>query len=49
MVNLRKGKELKGMWCTTKEFKNLIDALQTNDSDIVKDIIFEIYNRGDLK
>ncbi len=49
MTNLRKNKIVKPIWFRDEsEYKQLVNAIDTNDSDLVKDIIYEIYLRGDL-
>lgn len=49
MVNARKGKLLIPMWLSLKEYKDLIHALEVNDSEKVKDIMFEVYIRKDIE
>lgn len=50
-MNPHKNMQVKSVWFKTvpDEYKQLIDALDTNDKEKVLDIIFEIYLRGDLK
>lgn len=47
-MNLRKNKEVKDVWFKKKEYKELTDALDANETERVLDIIFAIYRRGDL-
>lgn len=49
MTNPLKNKLMKSIWFKDeKEYKSLVNAIETNESEIVKDIIYEIYLRGDL-
>ncbi len=49
MVNQRKNKIVKSVWFRDElEYKQLINSIETGDRDIVLDLIYEIYKRGDL-
>ena len=48
MVNPRKGKIMKNIWCLPKEYERLIDCLEGGFNDEVLNIIYDIYNRGDF-
>ena len=44
MNNNKKGRFYKGIWFKSEEqYKDLLDALNTNDKDMVLDIMFEIF------
>lgn len=49
MVNLRKEKIMKSVWFKKGEFERLIDAVDGGFNDQILDIIYDIYNRGDLE
>ncbi len=48
MENKKRGFESKIIRYAPKEYKELITALENNDSERVKDIVFKIFYRGDL-
>lgn len=48
-MNPRKNEIVRAIWFKSeKEYKELVNALDSYDNDKVLDIVFDIYKRGDL-
>ena len=46
--NKHKNMELKKIWLKPNEFRNLLNAIDDNDKNLVIDILLKIKKRGDL-
>ena len=48
-MNPRKNKFLKRIWFESeKQYKKLINSIETGDRDLTLDILYKIYKEGDL-
>lgn len=48
-MNKHKNMILRSIWFKRGEYNKLINAIENNNKEDVIDILFNIYNRGDLK
>ena len=47
-MNKHKNMVLKSVWFKPKEFKELINALEGNNKEIIANIMIDVFIRGDI-